>query len=72
MRDMEPYAQREEKARLDLIQECGDLELELFRNELGGIGVGVGTQIKKQKDGVILLNNNYPDTYTIFIYNIHS
>ncbi len=56
--NMELYEQREEKARLELIQECSDLELELFRNELGGIGVGVGTKIYEQGDGLRMSYNN--------------
>ena len=55
---MEPYSQREEKARLELIEKCGDLELELFRDELGGIGVGIGTMIKKQEGGGFNINYN--------------
>jgi len=55
---MEPYAQREEKARLELIEKCGDLELELYRNELGGIGVGIGTLIKKQEKGGFSMSYN--------------
>jgi hypothetical protein len=55
---MDTYAQREKKARLELIQECSNLELELFRNELGGIGVGVGTQIKDRGNGSLGLSYN--------------